>query len=132
MQVRAARAKTSAAAIAASIAAEGYDSDEEVYATAKALEGEGEEGQDDDIAAKVGARLVFGVCKTASFSPAERQAECPTAYRGGGGATHSGEQRVLDSPLVPCTNSSQEKHCQCPSGFLCILGFAITMHSHGT
>lgn len=64
VQVRAARAKTSAAAIAASIAAEGYDSDEEVYATAKALEGEGEEGQDDDIAAKVGARLVFGMCKT--------------------------------------------------------------------
>jgi hypothetical protein len=56
-QIRGARAKTSAAAIAASIAAEGYDSDEEVYATAKALEGEGEEGQDADIAAKVGVRL---------------------------------------------------------------------------
>jgi hypothetical protein len=44
--VRATQAKTSAAAIAASIAAEGYDSDEEVYATAKALQGEGEEELD--------------------------------------------------------------------------------------
>jgi len=54
MQVRAARSKTSAAAIAANIAAEGYDSDEEVYATAKALAAEGAEGQEDeDVAAKV-------------------------------------------------------------------------------
>lgn len=56
-QVRAARAKNSAAAIAAKIAAEGYDSDEEVYATAKAMAAEeGEEGEG-DIAAKVGGGL---------------------------------------------------------------------------
>jgi hypothetical protein len=55
VQVRAARAKNSAASIAATIAAEGYDSDEEVYATAKALaaEEEGEDGEG-DVAAKVG------------------------------------------------------------------------------
>lgn len=38
LQIRAARGSTSAAAIAANVAAEGYDSDEEVYATAKALQ----------------------------------------------------------------------------------------------
>lgn len=54
-QIRAARAKTSAAAITANIAAEGYESDEEVYATAKALAGEGGDGDTEaEIAAKVG------------------------------------------------------------------------------
>jgi hypothetical protein len=51
-QVRAARGATSAAAIASNIAAAGYDSDEEVYATAKALqqqaEAEGKGGDSDD------------------------------------------------------------------------------------
>jgi hypothetical protein len=59
LQVRAARAKNSAAAIAASVAAEGYDSDEEVYATAKALQAEEGDGED-DIAAKVGYALPPG------------------------------------------------------------------------
>jgi hypothetical protein len=59
--VRAAQAKSSAAAIAASIAAEGYDSDEEVYATAKALQGEGDEEL--DVATRVGGMwLVFCLC----------------------------------------------------------------------
>lgn len=72
VQVRAARAKNSAAAIAADIAAEGYDSDEEVYATAKALEAEEGNGED-DVAAKVGFTvwLLFGIrccpCQTALF-----------------------------------------------------------------
>lgn len=51
--MRAAQAKSSAAAaIAAGVAAEGFDSDEEVYATAAALAGDGA-GDDEAVAAKV-------------------------------------------------------------------------------
>ncbi|WIA29633.1 hypothetical protein OEZ86_012120 [Tetradesmus obliquus] len=60
MAVRAARGATSAAAIAAGIAAAGYDSDEEVYATAKALqqqaEAEGRVGDSDDDAKAAAAK----------------------------------------------------------------------------
>eukprot|EP00879_Flechtneria_rotunda_P027393 GHRR01029341.1.p1 GENE.GHRR01029341.1~~GHRR01029341.1.p1 ORF type:complete len:351 (+),score=108.74 GHRR01029341.1:127-1179(+) len=58
MAVRAARGATSAAAIAANIAAEGYDSDEEVYATAKAMQeqAEGELDSDEERAKAAAAR----------------------------------------------------------------------------
>jgi hypothetical protein len=57
------RKQQGAAAVAAAIAAEGYDSDEEVYATAKALEQGGEYDEDDNpLVSAVAGPMPVGSC----------------------------------------------------------------------